>query len=122
VFRQCAEVDQSLARRPPHGDQGRARYESRPAGVVSRPPTQTNHPHRPTTLSQSRPQAARRRRPAALPELGNTAYPEPAGSHGAVGEWVTAVPANPQARYWIIVRNQAVSSIRIELAVQDCYA
>jgi hypothetical protein len=48
-------------------------------------------------------------------------YPTKAGEHGAVGEWVTAVPTNPDAQYWIIAKNKAVSEIRIELAIQDCY-
>jgi hypothetical protein len=48
-------------------------------------------------------------------------YPTQAGSHGTAGEWVTAVPQNPNARYWIIVRNAVVAEIRIELAAQSCY-
>jgi hypothetical protein len=48
-------------------------------------------------------------------------YPTQSAAHGAVGEWVTAVPRNTAAQYWIIVRNNAVSEIRIELKQQDCY-
>ncbi|MFL6142749.1 MAG: hypothetical protein ACJ72N_12890 [Labedaea sp.] len=48
-------------------------------------------------------------------------YPTQSAVHGAIGEWVTAVPRNAAAQYWIIVRNNAVSEIRIEFKVQDCY-
>lgn len=49
------------------------------------------------------------------------AYPTSAGSHGAVGEWVTQVPGHEDKRYWFLVRDGKVSAMRLELAVQDCY-
>lgn len=49
------------------------------------------------------------------------AYPTQAPPHGAVGEYVTPVPGNPKAQYWIIVANHVVIDIRLELTVQDCY-
>jgi hypothetical protein len=48
-------------------------------------------------------------------------YPVPSNGHRGTDEWVTAVPANSAAQYWIIVRNQSVAEIRIELKSQDCY-
>jgi hypothetical protein len=48
-------------------------------------------------------------------------YPTPSNGHRGTDEWVTAVPANSAAQYWIIVRNQSVAEIRIELKSQDCY-
>jgi hypothetical protein len=48
-------------------------------------------------------------------------YPNQTGTHGAVGEWVAAVPDNADAQYWIIVRDESVAEIRIELKSQDCY-
>ncbi|MGH3863356.1 hypothetical protein [Actinokineospora sp.] len=50
------------------------------------------------------------------------AYPISAGSHGAVGEWVTQVPGHADKRYWFLVRDGKVSEMRLELAVQDCYS
>jgi hypothetical protein len=49
------------------------------------------------------------------------AYPDTAKPHGAVGEYVTPVPGNPNAHYWIIMTDQVVTDLRLELAVQDCY-
>lgn len=49
------------------------------------------------------------------------AYPTSAGTHGAVGEWVTQVPGNADKRYWFLVRDGKVSEMRLELATQDCY-
>lgn len=49
------------------------------------------------------------------------AYPTSAGTHGAVGEWVTQVPGHDDKRYWFLVRDGKVSAMRLELAVQDCY-
>ena len=48
-------------------------------------------------------------------------YPDQAGSHMGTGEWVTAVPGNPPARYWLIIPDHVVPDMRLELAVQDCY-
>lgn len=50
------------------------------------------------------------------------AYPISAGSHGAVGEWVTQVPGHADKRYWFLVRDGKVAEMRLELATQDCYA
>src|SRR5262245_37632393 len=47
------------------------RNEPLPAGIVSRPPTTSNHAPRPATTLATQPEAVRRRRSAALPELGN---------------------------------------------------
>ncbi|GAA3996535.1 hypothetical protein GCM10022247_15620 [Allokutzneria multivorans] len=41
--------------------------------------------------------------------------------HGAVGERVTDVPGNPNANYWVIVRNDVLTEVRLELKDQDCY-
>ncbi|SDN28517.1 hypothetical protein [Allokutzneria albata] len=41
--------------------------------------------------------------------------------HGAVGERVTDVPGNPKANYWVIVRNDVLTEVRLELKEQDCY-
>jgi hypothetical protein len=50
-----------------------------------------------------------------------TAYPDQAKGHLGAGEWVTPVPGNPSAHYWLILTNHVVTDIRLELAVQDCY-
>lgn len=49
-------------------------------------------------------------------------YPTRSGSHGAAGEWVAAIPANADARYWFIVQSGSVAEIRLEGTTQDCYA
>ncbi|WP_086819576.1 hypothetical protein [Allokutzneria sp. NRRL B-24872] len=41
--------------------------------------------------------------------------------HGAVGERVTDVPGNPKANYWVIVRNDVLTEVRLELKDQNCY-
>ncbi|CRK60817.1 hypothetical protein [Alloactinosynnema sp. L-07] len=49
------------------------------------------------------------------------AYPTSVDTHGAVGEWVVAVPGNPANQYWVIVRDGKVAEMRLESATQDCY-
>ncbi|WP_436493084.1 hypothetical protein [Actinokineospora sp. HUAS TT18] len=49
------------------------------------------------------------------------AYPTSVDSHGAVGEWIVAVPGAPGNQYWFIVRDGKVAEMRLELATQDCY-
>ncbi|MCP3799613.1 hypothetical protein NLX83_10130 [Allokutzneria sp. A3M-2-11 16] len=41
--------------------------------------------------------------------------------HGAVGERITDVPGNPDANYWLIVRDDVLTEVRLELKEQDCY-
>ncbi|MBB4675079.1 hypothetical protein [Crossiella cryophila] len=48
-------------------------------------------------------------------------YTDSGTTHGAVGERVVAAPGNAAANYWFIMRNNAVSEIRLELKEQDCY-
>ncbi|MFB9906487.1 hypothetical protein [Allokutzneria oryzae] len=48
-------------------------------------------------------------------------YTDTRSRHGAVGERITDVPGNPDANYWLIVRNDVLTEVRLELKEQDCY-
>ncbi|GAA3431633.1 hypothetical protein [Kutzneria kofuensis] len=48
-------------------------------------------------------------------------YPDQSKPHIGHDEWVTPVPGNPSAHYWLTLRNHLVTDIRLELASQDCY-
>jgi hypothetical protein len=48
-------------------------------------------------------------------------YPDQAKPHMGRNEWVTPVPGNPSANYWLILSKHVVTEVRLELAAQDCY-
>lgn len=48
-------------------------------------------------------------------------YPDQAKPHMGRNEWVTPVPGNPGANYWLVLSKNVVTDVRLELAVQDCY-
>lgn len=48
-------------------------------------------------------------------------YPDQAKPHMGRNEWVTPVPGNPSANYWLVLSKHVVTDVRLELATQDCY-